>query len=664
MTRGKRPLSGFLGAAVFFVLLPAAASAAVNISNSPDLYSWAPRAVFDSAGNLYVVWNETWGEHSGDMFFAKYTKSTQTWSTPENISQSGRVSSEGHNVGGIAVDAADQIHVAWSEQTSVGFRTLAGGSWGGIETIGYGSQIEDAKIAAGGAGDVYIIWWSRDGQVLSRSRVGGSWEGTVHVSGYNRRAKFSQIAIGDGTVMAVFSERSSYYYQAVYSLRGAGYGSGWSGTVQVAPQGHDQIHPEVAWSDGTTPHVLFCYENEAGMANSVFHCAWTGNGFTSPRAISGSETIHYPNMAGRGGALLAVWQVGGWGDGVSMFYNGYSNGQWGSPSAVPFSNGCTYGDVAIDSAGTAAVVWDATGEIMVEFSGVGILPPPGGQPVADFTFSPSIGYAPLTVTFDASGSFDADGTIVDYAWVFGDGETGSGAVVTHTFLMPGVLTNLLIVTDNDGKTASKSQSLEIINTPPTADFSITPPGGIVPLSIEFEGGLSSDPDGTIIQYDWYFSDGDIAQGKTIGRSFTVPGDYTVQLVVTDSAYAKSAAVKSFILKGMRPPLNVRWESFTDVSLFQTRTVTDVAWEHNPANDDVAPVARYRIYRKPAGSSEAFLICGEAEGSAVLWRDTDTAAAGAFAYAVTAVDAEGHESALSSAAETAPSKRRVGKMIRG
>ncbi|MBN1940281.1 MAG: PKD domain-containing protein, partial [Candidatus Aminicenantes bacterium] len=528
MTRRKRPLSGILGAAVFFVL-PAAA--AVNISNSPDMYSWAPRAVFDSAGNLYVVWNETWDEHYGDMYFSMYTKSSRTWSTPENLSGSGRAASEGHNVGGIAVDDSDQVHVVWTEGSSVHLRTLAGGFWRTAETIGYGSQIEDAKIAARGPGDVYIIWWSRDGQVQSRSRVNGGWEGEVHVSGYNRRAKFSQIAAGAGTVMAVFSERADYYYQAVYSLRGTGFGSGWSSAARVAPESHDQIHPTAAWSDGATPHVLFCYENEAGMSNAVFHCGWTGNGFSSPRAISGSETIHYPNMDGRSGVLLAAWQVGSWGDGVGIFYNGWSNGQWGSPAGVPFSNGGTYCDVAIDPNGSAAAVWDASGEIMVEMSGAGILPPPGGQPLADFTFSPETGYAPLTVTFDASASLDADGTIVDYQWVFGDGETASGMIVSHTFLTPGLLTNVLTVIDNDGKTGTKSRTLEIINNPPTADFSITPPGGVVPLSVEFDGGLSSDSDGGIIQYDWYFSDGDIAQGQKIGRSFTQPGEYTVMLVV-------------------------------------------------------------------------------------------------------------------------------------
>lgn len=38
-----------------------------------------------------------------------------------------------------------------------------------------------------------------------------------------------------------------------------------------------------------------------------------------------------------------------------------------------------------------------------------------------------------TINFDASGSTDSDGTIVDYRWDFGDGSTGSGVGVSHQF---------------------------------------------------------------------------------------------------------------------------------------------------------------------------------------------------------------------------------------
>src|SRR5439155_1498732 len=54
-------------------------------------------------------------------------------------------------------------------------------------------------------------------------------------------------------------------------------------------------------------------------------------------------------------------------------------------------------------------------------------PPPGPRPpVADFAATPSPVNPGSPVTFDATASFDPDGTIVSYAWEVGDSTGGSG----------------------------------------------------------------------------------------------------------------------------------------------------------------------------------------------------------------------------------------------
>ena len=47
-------------------------------------------------------------------------------------------------------------------------------------------------------------------------------------------------------------------------------------------------------------------------------------------------------------------------------------------------------------------------------------------PTASFAASPTTGDAPLSVSFNASGSTDPDGTIVSYSWVFSDGGSATG----------------------------------------------------------------------------------------------------------------------------------------------------------------------------------------------------------------------------------------------
>jgi hypothetical protein len=72
---------------------------------------------------------------------------------------------------------------------------------------------------------------------------------------------------------------------------------------------------------------------------------------------------------------------------------------------------------------------------------------PNDPPVAVFTASPLLGRAPLSVTLDASSSYDPDGAVEAYRWSFGDGATGTGAFLTHTYSEPGAYTVELTVED-------------------------------------------------------------------------------------------------------------------------------------------------------------------------------------------------------------------------
>src|SRR5690606_9502066 len=98
-------------------------------------------------------------------------------------------------------------------------------------------------------------------------------------------------------------------------------------------------------------------------------------------------------------------------------------------------------------------------------------------PTALFTLTTSSGPAPLSINFDASLSSDTDGSIVSYAWNFGDGSTASGQATSHTFSNVGTYTVRLTVTDDEGASASTTrqiQATETANTKPTASFSRSP----------------------------------------------------------------------------------------------------------------------------------------------------------------------------------------------
>lgn len=73
-------------------------------------------------------------------------------------------------------------------------------------------------------------------------------------------------------------------------------------------------------------------------------------------------------------------------------------------------------------------------------------------------------------------------------------------------------------------------------TPPVAEFSSTTTG----LSVAFNGGLSSDSDGTIVTYSWNFGDGLFGTGVTPTHIYDTAGTYAVTLTVTDNVGARAS----------------------------------------------------------------------------------------------------------------------------
>ena len=90
-----------------------------------------------------------------------------------------------------------------------------------------------------------------------------------------------------------------------------------------------------------------------------------------------------------------------------------------------------------------------------------------GNPTADFTFNPSAPRTGQQVVFDASSTQPAPGrTITSFSWSFGDGGSGTGQTVTHTFNIttPGAAQTfnvLLTVTDSAGRTNSITKAITV-----------------------------------------------------------------------------------------------------------------------------------------------------------------------------------------------------------
>jgi PKD repeat protein len=152
----------------------------------------------------------------------------------------------------------------------------------------------------------------------------------------------------------------------------------------------------------------------------------------------------------------------------------------------------------------------------------------------------SNGPKPLAVSFDASGSSDPDGTITDYEWDF-DGNNvyneagpeaaarGTATPAAYTYTAVGSYTARVRVTDNDSNKDVATLPITVTNTPPTAMLTANVTDGDAPLAVSFDASGSTDPGGSITDYEWDL-DGDDVYNETgaeaTARHNATPAAYT------------------------------------------------------------------------------------------------------------------------------------------
>ncbi|MEN3009672.1 MAG: PKD domain-containing protein, partial [Candidatus Bipolaricaulaceae bacterium] len=124
-------------------------------------------------------------------------------------------------------------------------------------------------------------------------------------------------------------------------------------------------------------------------------------------------------------------------------------------------------------------------------------------PVAVIRAHPTVSsYAPLAVTFDASGSYDPDGSIIRYEWSFGDGTHDVGPVVTHVYTTKGHFQASVKVIDDKGSIGEATITIAVGSLPEFTETSFVmnfPAGSVVNpgqfLFLSPAGSAPVGPDG-------------------------------------------------------------------------------------------------------------------------------------------------------------------------
>lgn len=137
-------------------------------------------------------------------------------------------------------------------------------------------------------------------------------------------------------------------------------------------------------------------------------------------------------------------------------------------------------------------------------------------PVAQINHSSLTGNAPLSVTFDASGSYDANDNIISYNWNFGDGSTAAGMQVNHTYQTIGQFNAVLTVNDSTG--LSGTDGVTVVTTEPEALPGIGVGGISMEGVVRTKGrNVQYSADGLVLITD---TDGNCLAGATIRVQWT------------------------------------------------------------------------------------------------------------------------------------------------
>ena len=166
-----------------------------------------------------------------------------------------------------------------------------------------------------------------------------------------------------------------------------------------------------------------------------------------------------------------------------------------------------------------------------------------GLPVAvageDILAPDADGNGSEAVALDGSASSDPEGEALTYEWQTGD-LTQSGAIVTFD-LPVGEHVVTLTVRDPSGNSGTDDVKVSVVATlPPTADAgsdaSVSDANGDGTEVVALDASGASDPDGTIVSYQWSSGGVVLAEGAIVEVTLPV-GEHAILLTVTDNGGA-------------------------------------------------------------------------------------------------------------------------------
>ena len=285
----------------------------------------------------------------------------------------------------------------------------------------------------------------------------------------------------------------------------------------------------------TTPYIspdgrrlFFASDNPAGYGGTdIYYCDWKVDYWDDPvnlgPVINTKGNESFPFVNSEGGLFFASDGHPGQG-GKDIFYTKQSKNKWLAPVNLDSPINSKYDDFALiadpemnngffsSKRGNSSDIYSFKTNIHQIFYC-------DKQKVNQYCFR-----------FADEGKIPFDERFLQLVWSFGDGTTATGLNAEHCFKGPGMYSVKLEAIDKKTRQVfftKLSYDLDLRNIEqPVINAQVS---GLTGTPLDFDGLSSNFPGSDILNYTWYFGDGNRSEGEKLSHTYFGKGDYEVKL---------------------------------------------------------------------------------------------------------------------------------------
>lgn len=145
---------------------------------------------------------------------------------------------------------------------------------------------------------------------------------------------------------------------------------------------------------------------------------------------------------------------------------------------------------------------------------------------------------------------------LSYQWSFGDGATGTGAAIQHSYQSEGPFDVRVEVTDDQGRKGFARRRINHVTSPQTGTelkFLIYGKSGPAPRHIRTDARYLQEVLLKFKNFRWDFSEGEILTGPVAGHTYENQGNYQVKLLAqTVDGFDVMSEPQEVVVSGLKP----------------------------------------------------------------------------------------------------------------